>query len=353
MTRLPGDTAANSERPRVLLIGVTRTATAPWWWRHVDHDALACELEYETILLKEGRPRSPFSLPFVWMTVRLAWSLLRARRRAVAYVLTFECDWLSFVISALQTVLMFRKPRHVIVQFIMREKTASFRSRLKYAFMRWCFRSVHLCVCSSRTEAEYYRKAFGWPETKFTYLPFHTDPAFLLRPRAPEEAFVLSAGRTFRDYGTLLESFRDQSLPLTIVAGRASLNGATIPPNVTVHYDLPLVELITLIARSTIVVLPLQDRQISVGQSVLLEAMAMGKPVIVTLVNGTADYVEHMETGVLVPPRDPAAIRDAVAMLTADPQLRRRIGEAARERVVRHHLPNHYFLGLSKVLAQR
>jgi glycosyltransferase involved in cell wall biosynthesis len=266
-------------------------------------------------------------------------------------VFSFECDWLTFIIAGLQTLLMFRRPRHVIIQFIMREKTATLRSTLKYAFMKWCFSSVYMCVCSSRPEAEYYAKVFGWRPEKLSYVPFHTDPAFVNRERAPEESFVLSAGRTFRDYGTLLESFAESHVPLKIIAGRSSIRRDDIPPHITIQYDVPLSELIGLIARSMVVVLPLQDRQISVGQSVLLEAMAMGKPIVVTRVNGTIDYIEHLKTGILVPPGDPGAIRAAVHMLVADPALRRKLGEAARQRVLQEHLPNHYALGVSRVLS--
>jgi glycosyltransferase involved in cell wall biosynthesis len=100
-------------------------------------------------------------------------------------------------------------------------------------------------------------------------------------------------------------------------------------------------------------VLPLEDRQISVGQSVLVEAMTMGKAVVVTRVNGTVDYIEHMKTGVLVPPRDPAAIRDAVAMLAGDAGLRQRIGAAAHQQVLRGHLPRHYARGIADLLRSR
>jgi glycosyltransferase involved in cell wall biosynthesis len=280
--------------------------------------------------------------------------LLQARRERFAYVFTFENDWLSFLIAILQTTLGIRRPRHVILQFIMREPTPNLKSRAKYAFMRWCFRSVHLCVCSSRPEVDFYARVFGWPTTKVAFVPFHTDPAFLQPTDVEEESFALAAGRTFRDYPTLLEAARTGlELPLTIVAGRGSLGHVPVPPCVTVHYDIPLSGLMALMARAAVVVLPLVDREISTGQSVLLEAMAMGKPVVATRVNGTVDYVEHMRTGVLVPPNNPGALREAVNLLARDPALRRRIGAAGRDQVLRHYLPDHYAQGVARVLRSR
>jgi glycosyltransferase involved in cell wall biosynthesis len=119
---------------------------------------------------------------------------------------------------------------------------------------------------------------------------------------------------------------------------------------VTLAHDIPLNELTALMARSMVVVVTLQEREIAIGQSVLLEAMAMGKPVVATRVKGTVDYVRHMESGILVPPRDPVALRDAIQMLMADANLRRRLGESARAQIVREHLPNHYARGISRVL---
>jgi type III pantothenate kinase len=64
-----------------------------------------------------------------------------------------------------------------------------------------------------------------------------------------------------------------------------------------------------------------------------LEAMAAGKPVVASAVGGLLDLVADGETGLLVPPRDVTALRSALERLLADGELRRRMGEAGRERV--------------------
>ncbi len=65
---------------------------------------------------------------------------------------------------------------------------------------------------------------------------------------------------------------------------------------------------------------------------VCAEAMAHGKPVVASAVGGLLDLVRHNETGLLVPPGDEAALREALRWLLGDADLRRRLGEAARER---------------------
>ncbi len=201
----------NQARPKALIIGIARS-DYPWWWNHVDREAMACDLHYWTIPLDGGRPASPFSVGFMRLVVRTTRALLRASRDGYAYIITFESDWLTFIVAALHTLRLVRKPRQVIVQFIMREKTPRLKSRLKYAFMRWCLSSVHLCICSSRSEMKYYESVFAWQPSKLAFVPFHTDPAFVDAPEAPEECFIVSAGRTFRDYRTLVDAVEGTDL---------------------------------------------------------------------------------------------------------------------------------------------
>lgn len=67
--------------------------------------------------------------------------------------------------------------------------------------------------------------------------------------------------------------------------------------------------------------------------NVLLEAMAMGLPIVATEVGGTAAIIEHDVTGLLVPAGDSAAIAKAVIRLAETPELAARLGAAARARV--------------------
>ena len=66
----------------------------------------------------------------------------------------------------------------------------------------------------------------------------------------------------------------------------------------------------------------------------VLEAMAHRKPVVATPVGGTAEVVVDGETGLLVPPRDPERLAEAIGRLVGRALTsRRRLGEAGRARV--------------------
>lgn len=66
---------------------------------------------------------------------------------------------------------------------------------------------------------------------------------------------------------------------------------------------------------------------------VILQAMASGLPVVATTATGAVDIVEHEASGLIIPPGDIAALRDALAGLATDPPRRREMGEKARAAV--------------------
>ena len=69
---------------------------------------------------------------------------------------------------------------------------------------------------------------------------------------------------------------------------------------------------------------------------VLLEAMAMERPVVATDIGGVREIVVNAETGLLVRPEDPEALAEAVLRLLVADGERRRMGAAGRRRVEQH-----------------
>lgn len=72
----------------------------------------------------------------------------------------------------------------------------------------------------------------------------------------------------------------------------------------------------------------------------LLEAMRAGLPCVVTAVGGIPDVVVDGESGLLVPPSDPAALAGALARVAGDPALAARLGSAAKGVVARSYAPD-------------
>ena len=67
--------------------------------------------------------------------------------------------------------------------------------------------------------------------------------------------------------------------------------------------------------------------------------MAAGLPVVASDIPGYREVVRHEVEGLLVPPRDPAALAAAIRQLLTDRGLARRLGEAGRGRAERFAWP--------------
>lgn len=123
---------------------------------------------------------------------------------------------------------------------------------------------------------------------------------------------------------------REQARALGVLATAADQPGG-------VHFAgwLPQPEAARLLATQQVLVLP---SLLECGGAVVLEAMALGLPVIATDWGGPADYLDA-SCGVLVAPASPAALVDgfarAMLRLARDPALRRAMGQAGRAKVQR------------------
>jgi glycosyltransferase involved in cell wall biosynthesis len=145
------------------------------------------------------------------------------------------------------------------------------------------------------------------------------------RVAEPEEPpHLLYAGRLSEEKGVLELIEAARGLPL-VIAGDGPLRDRVQGALGFVPHD----RLLGFYERASVVVCPSRREGFGV---VCAEAMAHGRPVVAAAVGGLRDLVVDGATGVLVPPRDPAALRAALERLLGDADLRGRLGEAGRER---------------------
>jgi glycosyltransferase involved in cell wall biosynthesis len=181
-------------------------------------------------------------------------------------------------------------------------------------------RGARLVIAASAALAES-AQALGAADVRV--IPTGVD----LPPEVGEEATppeVLYAGRLSPEKGVedLVEAAAGMKL---VVAGDGPLRAGVPAALGFVPHD----ELDRLYARAAVVACPSRREGFGVA---CLEAMAHARPVVATGVGGLLDLVVDGETGLVVPPRDPAALRAALERLLADGELRRRLGAAGRER---------------------
>ncbi|WP_168582235.1 glycosyltransferase family 4 protein [Gephyromycinifex aptenodytis] len=178
----------------------------------------------------------------------------------------------------------------------------------------------------------------GVPREKVYFVRFGVDEKFF-SPRPWSEAIpgrVFSVGDDrFRDHDTLVAAMVDLQSALP----HATLELATTLP-VQVPQGLGIVHRRRMdeavrgcYSRASVVAVALHPTRVGSGLSVMTEAMASGRPVVASANPGLNAYVEHGVTGLLVPPGDTRAFRDAVASLLEDPDRARAMGQAGQRRV--------------------
>ena len=146
---------------------------------------------------------------------------------------------------------------------------------------------------------------------------------------ALEPRYVLAAGRSGRDYRTLFEAIRGRDIQLRVVCDSSdALEGLDAPPNVVVLRACYGSAYLSELAGASIVAVPLAVDNISAGQMVMLQALAFGKPVVVTRTPTIEEYVADNEQAVLVPRGDAAAMRSAIESLLASPERMDAMGQA-------------------------
>jgi glycosyltransferase involved in cell wall biosynthesis len=190
---------------------------------------------------------------------------------------------------------------------------------------------VRRFVVWSSEEREAYPVYFGLPYEKFVFMPHHaTLEGYPIETEKGQ--YIFSGGDASRDYDTLLKAVETLSVPTMIVAKQVtSWNGRPLPSHVTAKTTDP-VAFRRLMAGSHMVVLPFVGGTLqSTGQQSYLNAMQLKKPVIVSRVPGVFDYIIPGVTGIVVPPGDPLALREAILrVLAGGPEIKRMVEAAYR-----------------------
>ncbi|MBX3703148.1 MAG: glycosyltransferase family 4 protein [Steroidobacteraceae bacterium] len=246
-----------------------------------------------------------------------------------------------------------RRPRIVTVETRLDEPAPGLRWRLKVCLQRIAFRHVDVVCVSARDEIKAYSDRLRLPVGRFRFVPWHTNVLEPARYSAPD-GYIFSAGRTGRDWSTFTEAVKGLACPIAVVCDADTRIRETFPKHATVESEIPYARYRQLLIGARIVVIPLEERVYSSGQVVILEAMALGKPVIATRAVGSADYINDGITGLLVPPNDAPSLRAAIVRLLEDDALADRLSRNALETVLESHTLDRYLHtieGIAKRLA--
>lgn len=256
-------------------------------------------------------------------------SFFKTKIRASSVVLGSDIETIVFAI--IRALTFRRKLRIVLIGFIYTNRSSKIISKLRILYFNIVLSFTDIVICHSRIEVETYQKLFNWSKTKFKFIPFGMNVAGRSNVYQPKVShpYILAAGRSGRDYATLIEAVRGTDLKLHIVCDRASaVKGIEIPNNVIILKNSYGGDYLAELYNSSIVAIPLCATDISAGQMVMLQAMAFGKPVVVTNTPTITDYVTSGVDAILVQPGNVDAMRSVLENLMNSPETRASIGSA-------------------------
>ncbi|QCH24064.1 glycosyltransferase family 4 protein [Mycobacteroides salmoniphilum] len=191
----------------------------------------------------------------------------------------------------------------------------------------------------SPPQVELLSRSWGVDDSRLHFAPVGIDTDFYRAQPWESTAtpLVVSAGEdVHRDHALLVQGVltaRERCPGLTLELATA-LPVSAPPGVVTLHTERLYGRMRDLYRRSTVVAIAVRPDVITgSGLTVALEAMASGRPVIMTDNPGIAHYVRHNVDGILVPPGDPDAFARAIADLVCDPDRARALGQAGAQRV--------------------
>ncbi len=183
------------------------------------------------------------------------------------------------------------------------------------------------------------------------FAPKHLDPVEreAMRGRlgaSPDKTLVVAVGRLVekKGFATLVNALGDTPQIHLALVGDGDLEAelracAEIArASVTLAGRFPRADTATALNCADIVAVPSvidSNGNVDGLPNALLEAMATGRPIVASRVAGIPDVVRDGVEGILVPPNDAPALRDAVLRLAGDLPGRQALGESARRRVER------------------
>jgi glycosyltransferase involved in cell wall biosynthesis len=263
-----------------------------------------------------------------------------------------------------------KQPRHIMLTHYL----STWQKRL--LFRLGVGSHVNTLIVHSAAQEAMAKDTLGMPAERVVRLPYFTDERFW-RAAGEDEAgavrvvgadeqqpMICAVGLEFRDYATLVEAVRAMAVELRIAAAStwshhsAFAGSPALPSHVTVR-GYSYVPLRALYDAARFVVVPLHEVDNQAGITVILEAMAMGKAVIVSATRGQTDVVRdrrnggrgrverewwpgfvdapevaerlgHLVTGFYVRPGDAAELGRAIAYLLAHPDLAEEMGRNGR-----------------------
>jgi glycosyltransferase involved in cell wall biosynthesis len=276
------------------------------------------------------------------------------QKAAGAALSVFEDSGLGFARwqSLSRLVPSLRTPHIMVVCWLAED--GQHMTRAQRASIRRSMRSISGIVAFSANQVPLLQDLLGVAPERVSVVPFAVDTRYYSPSETDGPAggggVVAVGGDSRRDYATLMDAARIAGVPVTVVCYPRNISGLDLPPQVKVLSNLSHDEYRRLLLKADLVVTPTIAPAYPSGQTVVLEAMSMGRATLTTDSPAMREYVTDGVDGVLVPPRAPAEMAHLIGDLLKDDDQRQSLGAAAAKTVHAYFKLEHMWQRIAELL---
>lgn len=212
-------------------------------------------------------------------------------------------------------------------------------SGIRKRLLRRAIQAASVCVVWSRCVGENYSRELALPLERFVVVPYKSNHSQWPREDRPfDGAFIFAGGDSERDYPTLFRAVDGLDIPVLVSTSEPTDARSVAPPRnvILIRAVEPYFQRLMIAAR--LVVIPLTGGRLrGAGEGSFVNAMWHGRPVICADDVSAPEYIDSGVDGLVVPPADPGALREAIQTLWNDRPRAEEMGRAARAKVESGH----------------
>lgn len=277
-----------------------------------------------------NRPSVPALGAFLARTLTARAAKRRARaEHASGYAFAWDEN------LAIRSLLANRGRRQISGLIWASQEPDSQAKALKRAVTRLALRQMDGIFVQSTAQLESARRWLGSPTVPLVYIPMAVSVDFFRPTPYPQTPFVFSMGNDkHRDPALLAEALRLvlEAIPAAQVLVQTN-RPELFPRGVVTVNRLSTEEVLRCYARASVVAIATLPNDHVSGITVALEAMASGRPVVMSAAPGLQEYINDGINGFLTSQGDAASFAARINELLADPALGEEMGTKARARV--------------------
>jgi glycosyltransferase involved in cell wall biosynthesis len=262
--------------------------------------------------------------------------IILINRRKYANIVTWQ-QFHGLLFASYCRLFLVKKTFSLIVMTFIYKQKSGWKGRIYHSLIHFALTSKYIdkIIVFSQQEVNYYAGLFPDVQAKFVYIPLGIERITntVKNEEWKKEKYLLSVGRSNRDYDFLYEAIKDTAFHLKIISN--SFHDKPLD-NIKLFNSVFAPEMFDYMENCFCVVLPLSNPKISSGQLVILQAMQLGKPIIVTESEGISDYITHGYNGLIIK-KEKKALIETLTLLYSDKTLYRRLSENGRVEFEKKH----------------